>query len=135
MIHIYNLVSPYVEEPEHGILFYNDEDKTFGYFMPEGVDFGHQPSVFSILSEKKRLINDREVRMWVKDRIVPPERQNIGEILRNVGIETYDEFEILKFCKGRSCMDAFEMEDTDMTYEELQNLISEYEDKDKAERV
>lgn len=134
MIHIYNLISPYVEEQEHGIFFYNDEDKTFGYYLPEGADESLQPAVFSILAESgRRLFTDREVRMWIKDRIVPPERQNIGEILRNVGIEEYDEFEILRFCKGRSCMDAFEMEDTDMTYEELQSLIEE--EKDRIERV
>jgi hypothetical protein len=38
----------------------------------------------------------------VQDRLVPPNRQNINQILDSLGIPEYDEFALLKHTKGAS---------------------------------
>ena len=41
----------------------------------------------------------------MKQRVIPPEWQNIGQILRKNGMESYDEFPLLCMNQGRSCQD------------------------------
>ena len=41
----------------------------------------------------------------VRERIVPPSRQNIGSILKNLGLEFYDEFPLLLASQGRCSQD------------------------------
>lgn len=43
---------------------------------------------------------------WVNSRIVPPERQNIGEVLRVYSLEHYDEARLLELSEGRCSQDA-----------------------------
>lgn len=45
--------------------------------------------------------------MWVRQRIVPPDRQNIGQILKANGLEEYDEFSLLMFGSGRCAQDDY----------------------------
>ncbi|MCD8021823.1 MAG: hypothetical protein LUF30_02165 [Lachnospiraceae bacterium] len=47
---------------------------------------------------------------WVQSRIVPSSRQNIGEILRANGMDSYDEHQLLMKNEGRSCQDNFYIE-------------------------
>ena len=44
---------------------------------------------------------------WVKERIVPAERQNIGKILRANQLTQYDEATFLELAQGRSVQDDF----------------------------
>lgn len=37
--------------------------------------------------------------------MIPPDRQNIGEIMRKVGMQYYDEFPLLVYIGGRCCQD------------------------------
>lgn len=45
--------------------------------------------------------------MWVRQRIVPPDRQNIGQILKANGLEEYDEFSLLMLGSGRCAQDDY----------------------------
>jgi hypothetical protein len=47
-------------------------------------------------------LNGRESLGWVQDRLVPPNRQNINQILDALGIPEYDEFALLQHTKGAS---------------------------------
>ena len=42
---------------------------------------------------------------WVSQRVTPPERQNIGQILRTNHMTEYDELQFLIKNEGRSCQD------------------------------
>lgn len=42
---------------------------------------------------------------WVQERVTPPERQNIGQILKANNMSEYDEFKLLVKNQGRSCQD------------------------------
>jgi len=45
------------------------------------------------------------IKSWVEERVFPKERENIREILDQLGIEEYDQFLILKARSGRGGMD------------------------------
>ena len=51
------------------------------------------------------------VGVFVKERVVPPERQNIGMILREAGMSYYSEFPLLVYTQGRCSMDDFFIEE------------------------
>ena len=42
---------------------------------------------------------------WVCQRVIPPERQNIGQILKANHMTEYDEFKFLVKNEGRCCQD------------------------------
>ena len=44
---------------------------------------------------------------WVQDRIVSPNRQNIGQILRRANLKSFDEMALLQRSEGRSIQDDF----------------------------
>lgn len=47
----------------------------------------------------------------MKERVVPPDRQNIGTIMRDLHMKKYSEFPILEYTSGRCCMDDFYLEE------------------------
>ena len=48
---------------------------------------------------------------WVRDRIIPPSRANIGEIMRGFGMTCYDEFEMFVKLNGRCVQDELYIEE------------------------
>ena len=92
----------------YAIFSYDTETKLFSTHIPKEVPPGNLPAIFNLLARKGEYeIGDRWSRRFVTERIAPPTRQNIGQILRDVGITEYDEFSILIHVNGRSCMDEF----------------------------
>lgn len=64
------------------------------------------PGVFRMEARKGHFtINNTWTLRYITDRIVPPERQNISDILKEMGKKAYDPFEMLVWCGGKSCMD------------------------------
>lgn len=49
-------------------------------------------------------------RRWVQSRLVPPERQNLGEVLRENGLASYDELKLLELTGGRCSQDECYLE-------------------------
>ena len=47
----------------------------------------------------------------MKERVVPPDRQNIGMVLRELGMGYYSEFPLLVYTSGRCAMDEFFIEE------------------------
>ena len=47
----------------------------------------------------------------LRERVVPPDRQNIGMIMREVGMTYYSEFPLLVYTSGRCAMDEFYIEE------------------------
>ncbi|MDR1088459.1 MAG: hypothetical protein LBL23_04235 [Coriobacteriales bacterium] len=56
-------------------------------------------------------LDERQSLAWVRDRLVPPNRQNINQILASLGIEEYDEFALLQHTQGRSPHDKLHLEE------------------------
>ena len=54
--------------------------------------------------------------VWVRERLVPPNRQNIDDILESLGLEEYSEIGLLSALKGKCCQDDLYLEEL---YEEV----------------
>lgn len=107
MLHEMNLKT--VEENFNGVLakiYYNDEDNTWKIRIEKEAPINYLPLILHILAEKGVYdVTGEWALRFVRDRIVPPDRQNIGQILRQVGIPYYDEYPLLIYSSGRCCQD------------------------------
>ncbi|MDE7477936.1 MAG: hypothetical protein K2M91_08295 [Lachnospiraceae bacterium] len=97
---------------EYAVLSYDEEMDEYHVSIPESVNPDDLPAILGILARKGiREIDDKWARIFVKERVVPPERQNIGMILREVGMRYYSEFPLLVYTSGRCSMDEFYIEE------------------------
>ncbi|GHU57713.1 hypothetical protein AGMMS49975_23690 [Clostridia bacterium] len=65
-------------------------------------------SLFGIHKEKE--LAHKNIEDWLKRRVVPKEREDIGEILAAAGLSKYDYLELIKLNRGRITDDDFELE-------------------------
>lgn len=97
---------------EYAVLSYDEDKDEYHVSIPESVNPDNLPAILGILARKGiREIDDKWARRFVKERVVPPDRQNIGMILREVGIGYYSEFPLLVYTSGRCAMDEFFIEE------------------------
>lgn len=74
--------------------------------MPETTKSQEAPFIIAAFIEKgQRKIGKEWSLRWVQERVTPPNRQNIGQILRVNHMTEYDEFKFLVKNEGRSCQD------------------------------
>ena len=87
-------------------LNYDEEKHEYEIEVPENVSSAEAPMIIADFIDKNQRKIDKEWSLrWVKQRVIPPERQNIGQILKENGMEYYDEFSLLIMNQGRSCQD------------------------------
>ena len=93
------------------ILNYDEKSKTYTIDIPENITEKEAPFMMALFIKKGIRRMDSEWSMkWVRSRIIPISRQNIGEILRVNGMRSYDEHKLLIKNEGRSCQDEFYIE-------------------------
>ena len=89
-----------------GFLFYYEKKKRFYIELPKDADEWNTPLLLSSFAKRnQKTVNAHWSRIWVQQRIVPPDRQNLGQILRDNGLKCYDEFELLMLSMGRCAQD------------------------------
>lgn len=89
-------------------LFYYENEKRFYIELPDDADEWETPLLLSSFIKKgEKTINSYWSKMWVEQRIVPPDRQNIGQILRDNKLSAYDEFDLLILGMGRCAQDDY----------------------------
>lgn len=89
-----------------GYLYYDEEYHEYEIEIPEDVKSFEAPMIISDFIRKNQYsIGNEWSRRWVSQRVVPPERQNIGQILKANHWKEYDEFRFLVKNEGRSCQD------------------------------
>ena len=89
-------------------LFYYENDKRFYIELPEDADPWETPLLLDSFARKgEYTINAYWSGIWVRQRIVPPDRQNIGRILRDNGLDAYDEYALLMLASGRCEQDDY----------------------------
>ena len=90
-----------------GVLGYNEETKHISFDYKGKTDKARE--YYEYLNGDKAE-TDQE---WFKEtlffRVIPPNRVNIREILKELGMEKYDQWELLKRAKMVSCLDAMWM--------------------------
>jgi hypothetical protein len=61
---------------------------------------------FVLLSDKNGKVTHEQIEDWVFERIVPPTRIGIDDLLRQMGLSEYDKLEILKYTSARHTSDT-----------------------------
>ena len=83
-------------------LIYYECDKRFYIELPENADPWETPlPLSSFLKRGETTVNAYWSRIWVQQRIIPSDRQNIGQILKDNKLDSYDEFDLLMLTNGR----------------------------------
>jgi DNA-binding XRE family transcriptional regulator len=98
--------------PAQSWLYYDEQNDEFSIKISRDADFMDLPLMLSCLAEKGEYeIGSKWALKFVRSRIVPPERQNLGAILLAHGLEYYNEFDFLMFDMGRCCHDDYYLEE------------------------
>ena len=97
-----------------GYLYYDEQNQTYEIEIPKNVKSFEAPFIISDFIKKNqyKIGNDWSYR-WVCQRVTPPERQNICQILKANQMTEYDEFKLLVKNEGRSCQDECYIEKID----------------------
>ncbi len=89
-----------------GCILYYAKEKSFIIELNPNLDEWTAPLIFSEAVKRGRVTMGRELSLkWVRERIIPSGRQNIGSILKNAGLSDYDEMELLSESGARSSQD------------------------------
>ena len=89
-------------------LIYSTVGKTFFIELPDEANPLNIPMPLDSFYRKGiRTIGSESSIEWVRLRIVPPDRQNIAQILSDLKLPAYDEFRLLEFTKGRCSHDDY----------------------------
>ncbi len=89
-------------------LLYYETAKQFYIELPEDADPWQTPMVLSTFARKgETSVNSYWSRLWVQQRIVPSDRQNISQVLRDNGLKEYDEYGLLMLAMGRCAQDDY----------------------------
>ena len=89
-------------------LLYYEVEKRFYIELPENADPWETPLLLSSFIKKgETSINSYWSKIWVQQRIVPTDRQNLGQVLRDNNLKEYDEFDLLMLSMGRCAQDDY----------------------------
>ena len=87
------------------LLYYERED-TFHIEISDNVDEWEAPLILSSFVKRGvRALDPYWSRVWVEQRIVPRDRQNLGMILKENGLKEYDVHRLLILADGRCAQD------------------------------
>lgn len=89
-------------------LFYYEQEKRFYIELPEDADAWNTPMILSTFVKKgETSVNSYWSKLWVQQRIVPSDRQNLGQVLKDNHLKEYDEFDLLMLAMGRCAQDDY----------------------------
>ena len=112
-----------------GYLVYYENAEAFYIELPEDADpWDIPPILSSFMKRGEHSVNSYWSRLWVEQRIMPHDRQNIGQVIRDNGLETYDVFSLLMLSMGRCAQDDCYLEEIPVDHLP-QFLLSRWETK------
>lgn len=89
-----------------GYLFYYEASKRFFTELMADTDEWTCPFLFSGFVKKGIYSIDSEWSgKFVSQRVIPPDRQNLGSVLKENGLKEYDEYKLLLLSEGRCAQD------------------------------
>lgn len=89
-----------------GELTYDAGSGQFEFAAADGAGACDVPAMFAPFVAQGTHVPGHWVNAWVQERIAPPSRQNIGQILREHGLDAYDPCALLMARGGRSTQDG-----------------------------
>jgi len=97
-----------VVQTDLAYLLYYELEKRFYIELPEQADPWETPLLLSSFIKKgETSINSYWSKIWVQQRIVPTDRQNLGQVLKDNNLKEYDEFDLLMLSMGRCAQDDY----------------------------
>lgn len=85
-----------------------DSDNGWSIDLSPNASVDDVPAFFMPFLEKGQYrIDDTWTRRWISERVVPPERQNLGEVLSAHTLLEYDELTLLRSGQGKSSQDDY----------------------------
>lgn len=96
-----------------GKLYYNDKKNEFRLKFRDDIDIQRDkpPAYVSrFIINRGTDLRGWIAQMWVTDRIIPKDRKNIVDILREAGLKHYREIDMLELCLGRCTFDNMYLE-------------------------
>lgn len=94
------------EEGNLAVLKYDESAEEYEVHIRQDCDYTALPAILQCWAGKGVFeLRGKEALRFVKERVIPPDRQNLGEIMRKVGMQYYDEFPLLRYTSGRCCQD------------------------------
>lgn len=95
-----------------GYLIYYETPKAYYIELPDEADPWDTPLLLdSFVRRGERSVGSYWSRIWVEQRIVPQDRQNIGQVLKENNLAEYDEFSLLMLSHGRCAQDQCYLEE------------------------
>ncbi len=112
----------------YGYLFSDDNYEEYYIDLVDGLD--SYPVFFDLfIKKRKTTINSYWSKKWVMERVIPYERQNINDILKESKIKYYNELLLFVKCGGKSSMDdnyLKEINDKDIAKERNDRVIKDF---------
>ena len=92
----------------------NEYGEHIGYFNVDysidgrkfSVDLFKKSAAFVLVADKNGHVGDRPLELWIQERIIPPTRIGIDDLLVQMGLSEYDPLAILKFTSAKHTSDA-----------------------------
>lgn len=89
-----------------GVLLYFKKRKTFVIELIDSLDEWSAPLLFTGFVKKNVFTIPRDICLaWVRERVIPIDRQNINAILNNHRLKEYDEMKLLELSEGKCSQD------------------------------
>ncbi len=112
-----------------GFLLYYEKEKNYITELVGDLDEWNAPLLFSNLVKQGIYTVPRDLSLlWVKERIIPPTRQNISAILANHKLNEYDEIKFLEISEGRCSQDSLRIK----KMKEIPDLVRKRQEKNLA---
>ncbi len=101
---------------KYAVLEYDTETEEYTLHIPKDVPATALPAIPAAMQSLGMVdVGHEKTLIFVRERVVPPDRQNIGTIMREIGMKYYDEFPLLMWNMGRSARDDFWLEEISET--------------------
>ena len=89
-----------------GYFFYYDKLDDCYIELNDTLDAWDFPFILDSFAKQNRwVVNQKYTRLFISQRIIPSDRQNIGMILKDNGLEVYDEIQLFLLADGRCAQD------------------------------
>lgn len=103
-------------------------------------DLGYPLGLFPLDKSKKGLIplinyipSEDDIKLWLSDRVFPPDREGAYNLLNAMGLNTYDMWEITKITKAVSYNDHYWMSpDPNDNYEDIHPLLMQENNEESS---
>lgn len=111
-----------------GFLFYYEKSRRFFMeLLPDLKEWEAPTLFFADVKNANFSIDSARTMQWVRQRIIPSERQNLGAVLSENNLKEYDEYRLLLCSEGRCAQDEEYIVKTDMEKipEEIKKRLSQ----------